>query len=69
MIIRATVFSLLAFFVGFSAFTTTLLVQQSDANKAQQRALVCFTPSGEVSGIMGMVPGGECHRVAIRELK
>lgn len=63
----------LTLFFGFTAVFSTaamaflmlVIVQISDANKAQQRALVCFDAAGKVTLADNFK---ECRRVAIREL-
>jgi hypothetical protein len=50
---------------GYAALTTVIIVQTSDANKAQQRALVCFDDTGRPT--IGD-HWKECRVVAVREL-
>ncbi len=55
-----------AFLGATVCLETTMLVQQSDANKAQQRAVVCFDYAGRPT--LGD-NWRECRQVAIRELR
>ena len=47
---------------------TTMLVQQSDANKAQPRAVVCFRADGQPARPFA-TDWRECRTVALREIR
>ncbi len=51
-------------FAGYACVMTLALCHQSDVNKSQQRAFICFDQQGRVTNGIGK----ECRRVAIREL-
>lgn len=64
--LRYTAAAVAALFVAYSMVTPILLLKaQSDANKGQQRAMVCFDASGKVTYADHFK---ECRLVAIREL-
>jgi len=66
---REYIYGFMAMFMtGAFLWVFFLLVAQSDANKAQQRAFLCFDAQGRVS-TSGSEPFLECRRVAIRELR